>query len=64
MSQTNEAEWAEKERKGRERFLYPTYTIKDRFRQPGTPFLVAAFYISASGKPAIKPENEGPLDTE
>lgn len=47
MTQSNEQEWEDRIRKGEDRFLVPTYVLKDRFNQPGTPFLVAAYYIDA-----------------
>lgn len=51
--QSNQAEWEKREAKGRERFLVPTYVLKDRFNQPGVPFLVAAYYIDAKGRPGV-----------
>lgn len=44
---TEAEEWRIKEERGRRRFLVQTYTIKDRFYQPGAPFFVVAGYIDA-----------------
>ena len=47
MPQSNEQEWEQRIQRGRDRFLVPTYTIKDHFRQPDVPFLVPSYNIGA-----------------
>lgn len=42
-----EKEWEARERRGRARFQRAEYTIKDQYKEPGTPFFAPSYYISS-----------------
>jgi len=50
---TEEEEWKQREEDGKNRFLVPTYTIKDQYSSPDAPFFCAAHYVNAQSTGGI-----------
>lgn len=50
---TYDEEWEIRIARGRERFLVPTYTIKDQYQDPDSPYFCAAYYVDGERQAGI-----------